>query len=292
MQENPENEQINLLKFYFKIISLVIIISFSITIANFLFVDILYPEPDANIPRSFDILLIVFSQVGTFLLLALILAKRSGDIRQSLRLKWEFPVVWMIPFTLGWLAILTFENTFLIITVHLLPEASGQWLSNQFYEIDLMYRNTFGLWNKNIPGLFVVILAGALTPAVCEELFFRGMMISKSNAIIGKWKTLVITSLLFAVIHFQLISLPMLFIIGFYLGLIVIISNSIYPAIIVHLINNSFAFIWMNYDNSSHLTRIQTHNDLMIAVGLLFVSILTISILYKNFFKSKLSFEH
>jgi len=291
MQENIENPQTALTKFYLKIVGMVIVLTILIAIIQVV-VTILLELLKIQFKVNIDLPWIVISQFGTFFLLAIVIAKRSGNIRESLKLNWNFPTIWLIPLTLGWLAMIALESSITTFTIYLLPHEMGAWLANQFESLDKFYRGIFNLDSANFVQIWIVLLAGALTPAICEELFFRGMLLSKTRQYISVRSSLILTSLLFAAIHFQPVSFPMLFIIGFYLGITVIITGSIYPAIIIHFINNSITFITMTYDSTPYMNVIQDNSDMFRELGLGLVAILTIILLYKYFFKSKLSFEH
>jgi membrane protease YdiL (CAAX protease family) len=290
MQEINEKPKSTLAKFYLKIVGVLIVLTI---IFGLLQVAVtLFFDSSIDSDFGYGLTWIVLSQFGTFFLLAIVIAIRSGDIKSSLRLNWNFPTVWLIPLTLGWIAIILLESSIITFTIYLLPHEMGAWLANQFDSLEIFYRKIFGLDSKNFVQILVVLLAGALTPSICEELFFRGMLLSKTRQYISIRSSLILTSLLFAAIHFQPVSFIMLFIIGFYLGITVLITGSIYPAIIIHFINNAFTFIWMTYDSSSYMSVMHDRNELYRELGLGLVSIITIILLYKYFFKSKLRFEH
>ncbi len=90
----------------------------------------------------------------------------------------------------------------------------------------------------HVAGIFILVVI--LAP-VFEELLFRGLIYSK---IIGTVKfKIIVNSLLFASIHLQAqIFLP-LFALGIIISYIRYKTNSIYPAIIFHSLNNLITFI-------------------------------------------------
>lgn len=291
MQENLEKPQSTLAKFYLKIVGVLIALTIMFAFVQVAFT-FLIDSSDIDFNLNIDLPWIVLSQFGTFFLLAIVIAKRSGNLKESLKLNWNFPIIWIAPLALGWLAIIVLESSIITFAIYLLPNEMGAWLANQFETLDNFYRGIFKLDSANFVQIWIVLLAGAATPAICEELFFRGMLLSKTQQYISIRSSLILTSLLFAAIHFQPVSFIMLFIIGFYLGITVIITGSIYPAIIIHFINNAITFITMTFDSTSYMNVIQDNNDMFRELGLALVAILTISLLYKYFFKSKLSFEH
>lgn len=86
------------------------------------------------------------------------------------------------------------------------------------------------------------ILMVGVIPGICEELFFRG-------GLMGAWErrgtktALVITSVLFALLHGTVLGLPTQLIMGFVLGYLLILSDSIYVSMIYHTVHNSSAMI-------------------------------------------------
>lgn len=85
-------------------------------------------------------------------------------------------------------------------------------------------------------GLFLI----ALTPAICEEALFRGIVL-KAYENRGTVKAIVITATLFALIHFSIIRFTGPFIIAILAGYLVVKSNSIIPGILTHLTFNGLS---------------------------------------------------
>jgi len=84
-------------------------------------------------------------------------------------------------------------------------------------------------------------------PAVCEELFFRGFVLSGfASSLRGRGaavRAVVLTSALFAVFHiFPEKWLPT-FLMGLVLGLLAARTGSIWPGILAHVINNVSAVL-------------------------------------------------
>lgn len=85
---------------------------------------------------------------------------------------------------------------------------------------------------------YIVWLVIALIPALIEELFFRGAVLSSQEST-GQATAIMVTAITFAVIHATPLNFLGLFITGLIFGYISIALDSIWPAIIAHLINNS-----------------------------------------------------
>lgn len=83
----------------------------------------------------------------------------------------------------------------------------------------------------------VSVVCSCLLPAICEETAHRGMLLTGLKRY-GVGKAIIISGLLFGLIHLNINQFFYATIIGWLLGALTIMSNSIYPAMIVHFMNN------------------------------------------------------
>ena len=89
----------------------------------------------------------------------------------------------------------------------------------------------------------IVVLTVSLTPAICEEFFFRGF-VQKSFEYKQKPLTaILLTSFFFGMYHFNPYGLLPLIVIGVYLGYSVYKGNSIVVPVILHFLNNFIAIL-------------------------------------------------
>lgn len=77
----------------------------------------------------------------------------------------------------------------------------------------------------------------AIVPAFCEELFFRGLILERLSRF-GKAKAIIISALLFSLMHQHPAQLFYTFILGIFLGYMALESGSIWGGIILHFVNN------------------------------------------------------
>ncbi|MFZ5829076.1 MAG: ABC transporter permease subunit/CPBP intramembrane protease [Planctomycetota bacterium] len=89
--------------------------------------------------------------------------------------------------------------------------------------------------------LWQLLLVIALTPAICEELAFRGFVLSGLRHLGRTWRAIAITSLFFAVAHSVLQQSMIAFLVGLVIGLIAVRSGSILPCILFHFVHNGLA---------------------------------------------------
>ena len=83
----------------------------------------------------------------------------------------------------------------------------------------------------------VVILAVAVTPAICEELLFRGFLFAGLRRH-GALVAILVTALLFAVMHGSIYRLLPTFFLGVVFGWVRLTTRSVAPGMIAHALNN------------------------------------------------------
>ncbi len=130
--------------------------------------------------------------------------------------------------------------------------------------------------------LLLNLLILAILPGFCEELLFRGVI---QNLLIDSTKRLHlaiwITAFIFSFIHFQFYSFLPRFALGLLLGYLVVWTRSIWPSIVVHILNNAlvviFTFSTFNRAISPSFEKSMDHID--ISVGFLSLTV-TLGILW------------
>ncbi len=91
-------------------------------------------------------------------------------------------------------------------------------------------------WTEYIIGIFVI----AITPGICEEVMFRGTLLSAYREL-GDKKALLLTSFLFGIFHFNLLNFAGPAFLGLVLGIIFLKTKSLFAAMFGHVLNNSLA---------------------------------------------------
>lgn len=95
---------------------------------------------------------------------------------------------------------------------------------------------------ENARELILSILLSAALPAVCEEFLFRGAILSALEPY-GTKRAILISSLLFTLLHGSIIGAPGIFILGVVLGMIAVCTGSIYGSIIYHTLHNAITIV-------------------------------------------------
>ena len=98
------------------------------------------------------------------------------------------------------------------------------------------------------PFLFVVL---ALTPAICEELLFRGYLQRQVERRLGAVASIVLVGVLFGLYHLRLSQVVPLSILGIYLGYVVWATGSLWSGVLVHLLNNGLAVLVAGWARST-----------------------------------------
>ena len=89
----------------------------------------------------------------------------------------------------------------------------------------------------------IIVLVVTVVPSLCEELFFRGFIQKSFELRYSPVLAIVLTGVFFAAYHFNPYQFIPLFIIGFYLGFSVYVTDSIVTGVILHFINNLTAVL-------------------------------------------------
>ncbi|HRE40049.1 MAG TPA: CPBP family intramembrane metalloprotease [Ignavibacteria bacterium] len=133
-----------------------------------------------------------------------------------------------------------------------------------------------------------VVFVIAVTPAICEEFLFRGLILKNFERVLSWIKACVFTGVLFAIFHFQPINIIPLILLGIFLSVITVASDSIYPAIICHFLNNFIAALAFYIYGKEDFTKEFSGSDelyfiiLGIVSLILFFAIMIYIIKFKN----------
>ena len=94
--------------------------------------------------------------------------------------------------------------------------------------------------------LFEMILINAIAPAFFEEVLFRYIPMKLLMPYSKRW-CIIFSSVYFALIHCSLFRLPYALTAGVIFIVVDMMAGSIWPSVILHLINNVLSIIWMKY---------------------------------------------
>lgn len=166
----------------------------------------------------------------------------------------------------------------------------GLWNNNLHFQGEELFRNMEDQSGKimegfmsdtSLFGLIINVLVVAALPAILEEFFFRGAMQPTIIKLVrNRFVGILITAIIFSLIHFQpFSSLPRVFL-GLFLGYLYVFSKNILVPILFHFLNNLTVVI-NYYLINTHRTDINLNEVGSIFNPYLFVlSIAIISFLF------------
>ena len=104
----------------------------------------------------------------------------------------------------------------------------------------------------SVGSLFLSIFLSCVLPAFCEEFLHRGVLFSGLNKQVGVKKAVVISAVLFALMHLNISQFGYAFVAGLLLGYVTFLTGSIFPAMIMHFMNN-FIGTYLSFSMSNQL---------------------------------------
>jgi sodium transport system permease protein len=153
----------------------------------------------------------------------------TSSPRQTLLLKWP-----------PWLTI----PAAALLAVVLHPAANClQTLVQQLYPVSESVRPSL----EQMTGVFrqadfwPLVLLIAVVPAICEELAFRGFILSGFRHLGHRWRAIIYSALLFGVTHGILQQSLIASLLGVVLGYLAVQSGSILPGMVFHVCHNTLA---------------------------------------------------
>ncbi|MFA7287948.1 MAG: CPBP family intramembrane glutamic endopeptidase [Melioribacteraceae bacterium] len=162
-----------------------------------------------------------------------------------------------------------------------------------FDQLDKIVEGAYGsLLNANNPVEMVLIIAVvAVTPAICEEVFFRGYVLTSFNQKFKPFFSALVTAFFFAIYHFNPYGSLALILLGLYFGFAAYTSDSIIVPMFLHFLNNFLAILAYFILGSDELLNSNLPDDGVIAphfISLFFLTVIFFIFIYllkKNYNK-------
>lgn len=178
-------------------------------------------------PRSWDALIVTMIMEGVDSILIIVAWVIAGagfrEERHSLNRR---VLAWV--FSMPTLAIMLSLN---VMYHHLL----NGWLRLDIVKPEIIQNSTLLMWWA---------IAICFQPAIMEELFFRYLMFGALRNVMGGHSVVWITAVMFAAAHIGVpLSLPVLFVLGVFLGYARLASGSIYLPIALHFLHNACVMV-------------------------------------------------
>lgn len=96
--------------------------------------------------------------------------------------------------------------------------------------------------------LAIILFAFALLPAICEELAFRGFILTGLQQMGRKWPAILLSSIFFGVTHGMLQQSLAACMLGMVIGFVAVQTGSLLPAIVFHVTHNSLTILSQRLD--------------------------------------------
>lgn len=183
----------------------------------------------------------------------------------------------------------------LIIAASVLMISGGVLISLLFGGLEALSEN-FSLYGTFIskddgtaPVKLYLILAYAALPAICEEFLFRGILCHEYDRG-GALRPILISSLFFGMLHFDIRNLPVYIFSGVILAMTMYATRSLFASVITHFLYNIFGLFGQPYMNTFYNITSSTKLFVFIFVMLFLASAAIFcsqaSRLYKKYFIS------
>ena len=243
----------------------------------------------------------LMTMAGQFLFIllpAIWLAKSIyGDVSTVLRVR-RIPPAKEFGFAIAGLAILTPLLQLLItlqnyVITHLAEHSEfinsfKHFLDNIDKFVESSYLDI--LTTNNIFETSLVILVVAITPAICEEIFFRGFVQKSFELKLKPVWAISITSIFFALYHFNPYGLISLFFLATFLGWFAYRGKSILLSMTIHFLNNLFAvMMYLIYGKDELISNPDVSNikvsEILGEFGFLLVLFIIFFIYVRNYYK-------
>ncbi len=131
-----------------------------------------------------------------------------------------------------------------------------------------------------VPGLFIVLTILIVAPLV-EEILFRGVLFEALSSALPPAAVVVLTAGLFAVVHGNLPQMIATFVLGIHCGLARAASGSVWPAVLIHFLNNLGAMLVY--------PLVETRNDFLALGSVPFMVLLVVGYgLFYDFYPGEL----
>jgi sodium transport system permease protein len=137
-------------------------------------------------------------------------------------------------------------------------------------------RSPIGWWEA-----LQYLLILAVLPAACEELTFRGFILTGLRRRFSTGIAIVFSSLLFALYHFNVFQFVPAFLLGLILGLLAVRTGSILPGVLFHFIHNS-TLLCMVILQGTGISEVELRGDhLLWPIGLVTCSLVALLVILR-----------
>lgn len=124
-------------------------------------------------------------------------------------------------------------------------------------------------------GFLLSLLSVAVFPALLEEIFSRGILLS-GYAFLGKWKAAFASALLFGLLHLNPQQFPYAFVVGFLFCFLVERTDSLFASILPHMVVNATTIFSIFSETATETAAAAEMSETAILLALLLMALLSI----------------
>ncbi len=147
---------------------------------------------------------------------------------------------------------------------------------NSIVEMEKEYNRIINVFlqMKSTSDFLINILVMALLPALAEELFFRGALQTVVYRLSNTgWFSILISSLVFAMLHGTMFKILPIFVLGTVLGTVFYFTRNLWYSITIHFCNNALAVISVYYADKSPLMHKLAYDEMPVPLYLTIISL-------------------
>ncbi|MDP1678006.1 MAG: CPBP family intramembrane metalloprotease [Bacteroidota bacterium] len=227
----------------------------------------------------------MFSQIIFLLVPTILLAKHQhGKLSEIFR--WRIPTFReTFLAVIGMLALMQIGEMYLFFQSKIpLPEQIAPFIEAMKKAIEEAYKIL--IVAHTVPEMLFVVLVAAVTPSICEELMFRGLIQKNFSIAYGNRKGFIVAGMIFAFYHLNPFWLVPLVALGIYFSFLQYRSQTLLLPILAHLINNASATVGVYFYGVEDTTtptmfmgeQIEPSNVIVFGTALLFMIIFSLII--------------
>lgn len=154
-------------------------------------------------------------------------------------------VWWWLPASLGFAIILILLNAGIALGYQKLFRIDESKL------VSFERANYFSKMSRSKKNMAMTVIFGGVVAPLCEELYFRGLLLSFFLIFFNPWIGIAATSIVFGLAHFDSAGVIVTGIIdGVALSLVFIITGSLWAPVLVHIFNNTIGLVAYAIENA------------------------------------------
>ncbi len=129
-------------------------------------------------------------------------------------------------------------STFVAFGINSLCNIANSIFANfmSIFQVEFVKQSMSGY--EGTENILVSIICTAMLPALIEEFAFRGVMLGLLRKNMSDISAIFVSAIVFGIVHGNLVQLPFALSMGIGFGLVTVATNSIWPAITAHFLNN------------------------------------------------------